>query len=105
MGMCMRLYEIRQNFKGAKVTDVRVCRGSSSSSSGSLNESTYQVESSPCYVAEGRRGKIMEIKNIFCIGRNYKNHALELGNEVPDQPLVFSKPTSALASADGSVLS
>lgn len=47
----------------------------------------------------------MEIKNIFCIGRNYKNHALELGNEVPDQPLVFSKPTSALASADGSVLS
>ena len=47
----------------------------------------------------------MEIKNIYCIGRNYKNHALELGNEVPDEPLVFSKPTSALAVADGSVLS
>lgn len=47
----------------------------------------------------------MEIKNIYCIGRNYKNHALELGNEIPEQPLVFSKPTSALAVADGSVLS
>lgn len=43
----------------------------------------------------------MGIKNIYCIGRNYKNHALELGNEVPDEPLVFSKPTNALVLADG----
>ena len=46
----------------------------------------------------------MEIRNIYCIGRNYKKHAVELGNDVPDQPLVFSKPTSALAAANGSVL-
>ncbi len=44
----------------------------------------------------------MNIKNIYCIGRNYKNHALELGNAVPEKPLVFSKPTSAVALADGS---
>ena len=43
----------------------------------------------------------MEINNIYCIGRNYKKHVLELGNEVPEKPLVFSKPTSALAYADG----
>lgn len=33
---------------------------------------------------------------IFCIGRNYADHAKELGNEVPDEPVVFMKPKSAL---------
>ena len=33
---------------------------------------------------------------IICIGRNYAAHAAELGNERPDQPLVFMKPGSAL---------
>lgn len=33
---------------------------------------------------------------IFCIGRNYVDHAKELNNPVPSQPLVFMKPTSAL---------
>lgn len=33
---------------------------------------------------------------IVCIGRNYVAHAAELGNEVPQEPLVFLKPPSAL---------
>ncbi len=33
---------------------------------------------------------------IFCIGRNYVNHAKELNNPVPKQPLVFMKPATAL---------
>ena len=33
---------------------------------------------------------------IFCIGRNYADHAKELGNEVPDEPVIFMKPKSAL---------
>ncbi len=33
---------------------------------------------------------------IFCIGRNYAEHAKELNNPVPKQPLVFCKPPSAL---------
>lgn len=33
---------------------------------------------------------------IFCIGRNYVAHALELGNEVPEEPVIFLKPKSAL---------
>jgi 2-keto-4-pentenoate hydratase/2-oxohepta-3-ene-1,7-dioic acid hydratase in catechol pathway len=33
---------------------------------------------------------------IICIGRNYKDHAKELNNPVPKQPLVFMKPPSAL---------
>jgi fumarylpyruvate hydrolase len=43
-----------------------------------------------------------EIKNIFCIGRNYANHALELGNAIPTSPILFSKPTHSLVKADGS---
>lgn len=33
---------------------------------------------------------------VFCIGRNYVAHAKELGNEVPDEPVIFMKPKSAL---------
>lgn len=33
---------------------------------------------------------------IVCVGRNYADHARELGNEVPKAPLLFFKPSSAL---------
>ena len=33
---------------------------------------------------------------IVCVGRNYVAHAKELGNEVPDRPMLFFKPPSAL---------
>jgi 2-keto-4-pentenoate hydratase/2-oxohepta-3-ene-1,7-dioic acid hydratase in catechol pathway len=33
---------------------------------------------------------------IVCIGRNYREHAAELGNDVPSEPLIFLKPPSAL---------
>jgi 2-keto-4-pentenoate hydratase/2-oxohepta-3-ene-1,7-dioic acid hydratase in catechol pathway len=33
---------------------------------------------------------------IVCVGRNYVEHARELGNEVPERPLLFFKPPSAL---------
>ena len=33
---------------------------------------------------------------IFCIGRNYVDHATELGNEIPEEPVIFMKPKSAL---------
>ncbi|HZQ22894.1 MAG TPA: fumarylacetoacetate hydrolase family protein [Terriglobales bacterium] len=33
---------------------------------------------------------------IICVGRNYREHAEELGNEVPQEPLIFFKPPSSL---------
>jgi 2-keto-4-pentenoate hydratase/2-oxohepta-3-ene-1,7-dioic acid hydratase in catechol pathway len=33
---------------------------------------------------------------IVCVGRNYLEHARELGNTVPDEPLIFLKPASSL---------
>src|SRR5699024_822116 len=48
------------------------------------------------------RGVVMNtIKNIFCIGRNYVEHVHELGNVVPEEPVVFTKPSHSLFMADG----
>ena len=33
---------------------------------------------------------------IFCIGRNYAKHAKEMGSDVPEEPIIFMKPKSAL---------
>ena len=33
---------------------------------------------------------------IFCVGRNYAEHAKELGNAVPEAPVIFMKPDTAL---------
>jgi 2-keto-4-pentenoate hydratase/2-oxohepta-3-ene-1,7-dioic acid hydratase in catechol pathway len=37
---------------------------------------------------------------IICIGRNYVAHARELNNEVPDRPVFFMKPDSALVTSN-----
>jgi fumarylpyruvate hydrolase len=41
---------------------------------------------------------VPDIRNIYCIGRNYRLHAAELGNEVPTSPMLFTKPTHAAMS-------
>ena len=41
------------------------------------------------------------IKNIYCVGRNYRLHAAELGNAVPTSPFLFAKPSYALVEANG----
>jgi 2-keto-4-pentenoate hydratase/2-oxohepta-3-ene-1,7-dioic acid hydratase in catechol pathway len=33
---------------------------------------------------------------IICVGRNYADHAKELGNAIPDEPVIFMKPKSAI---------
>jgi len=38
---------------------------------------------------------------IVCVGRNYREHAAELGNEVPKEPLLFLKPPSSLLGSRG----
>ncbi|HET7580318.1 MAG TPA: fumarylacetoacetate hydrolase family protein [Bacillales bacterium] len=45
-------------------------------------------------------------KNIFCIGKNYVDHAKELGSEadIPDHPLVFSKPPTTVIGTETPVL-
>lgn len=40
---------------------------------------------------------------IICVGRNYREHAKELGNEVPTEPLLFFKALSSLLAPGGTV--
>ena len=40
---------------------------------------------------------------IICVGRNYPAHAKELGNQVPDEPVIFLKPKNALIPLGGSI--
>ncbi|HKW18829.1 MAG TPA: fumarylacetoacetate hydrolase family protein [Terriglobales bacterium] len=47
-------------------------------------------------LAEATLLAAVEASKIVCIGRNYREHAAELGNEVPPEPLIFLKPPSSL---------
>ncbi len=40
---------------------------------------------------------------IVCVGRNYTAHAREMGNRIPDEPLLFFKPPSALLPSGGEI--
>jgi 2-keto-4-pentenoate hydratase/2-oxohepta-3-ene-1,7-dioic acid hydratase in catechol pathway len=40
---------------------------------------------------------------IVCVGRNYRDHAKELGNEVPKEPLIFLKPPSSVIAAGAAI--
>ncbi|MCK6074258.1 fumarylacetoacetate hydrolase family protein [Paenibacillus silvae] len=39
---------------------------------------------------------LTNICNVYCVGRNYKLHAEELGNAIPDEPMIFMKPSHAV---------
>src|SRR5271157_6455886 len=41
---------------------------------------------------------------IVCVGRNYLEHARELGNEAPAEPLIFLKPPSSLIASGDSIV-
>ena len=41
---------------------------------------------------------------LVCVGRNYAEHAAELGNEVPPEPLIFLKPPSTVVGPDEAVV-
>ena len=56
----------------------------------SAKTSLPATASGPRYDADHATAKIV------CVGRNYAEHAKELGNEVPGEPLIFLKPPSAL---------
>jgi len=42
-------------------------------------------------------GNTVQPSKILCVGRNYRAHIEELGNEIPDSMVVFNKPNSAIS--------
>jgi 2-keto-4-pentenoate hydratase/2-oxohepta-3-ene-1,7-dioic acid hydratase in catechol pathway len=61
------------------------------------------------WVPSGKRAPIARLLapiapcNIFCIGLNYSDHATETGAKIPDHPVVFMKPTSAVNHPGGAI--
>ena len=43
------------------------------------------------------RRQILQPSKVVCVGRNYTAHIEELNNQVPDQPVIFLKPNSAIS--------
>src|SRR5438270_1147191 len=58
----------------------------------------------PIPLAEANLLPPVEPTKIVCVGRNYREHAAELGNEVPSEPLLFFKPPSSLLAPGGTIL-
>ncbi|MNJ44305.1 Fumarylpyruvate hydrolase [compost metagenome] len=44
------------------------------------------------------------IANVYCVGRNYALHAQELGNDVPQEPMIFLKPSHAITTMNGNTI-
>jgi 2-keto-4-pentenoate hydratase/2-oxohepta-3-ene-1,7-dioic acid hydratase in catechol pathway len=42
-------------------------------------------------------------RKILCVGRNYRAHAKELGNEVPVEPMLFYKPATSILPTQGAI--
>jgi 2-keto-4-pentenoate hydratase/2-oxohepta-3-ene-1,7-dioic acid hydratase in catechol pathway len=62
---------------------------------------TRRIEAIP--LAEAALLPPVRPSKIVCVGRNYREHAAELGHDVPKEPLIFLKATSALLSPGGTV--
>src|SRR5215475_3203725 len=54
--------------------------------------------------AEARLLAPVDPRKIVCIGRNYAAHAAELGNEVPKDPMIFLKPSTAIVGPDQAIV-
>jgi len=61
----------------------------------SLPEVSGDVRLGPC---------VGKIGNFICIGLNYSDHAKESGMEVPKEPVIFSKITSAISGPNDDVI-
>lgn len=53
-------------------------------------------EAAPTFLMKIELGPDFAPSKIVCVGRNYAEHAAELGNEVPKEPLLFLKAPSAI---------
>jgi len=73
-------------------------------SGGVLPDFSRAKKISPQPLASAKLLYPAEPSKIVCVGRNYSEHAKELGNEVPKEPLIFFKPPSSLISAGDKIV-
>lgn len=64
----------------------------------------YRRREAKLPVSEVKLAAPCEPSKIVCVGRNYVEHAKELGNEIPKVPLIFLKPPSSIISNGENIL-
>ena len=64
----------------------------------------YRRDEAETPLAEVKLLAPSEPSKIVCVGRNYVEHAKELGNEIPKVPLIFLKPPSSVINPNDTVL-
>jgi 2-keto-4-pentenoate hydratase/2-oxohepta-3-ene-1,7-dioic acid hydratase in catechol pathway len=57
----------------------------------------------PIVLADATLLAPVQPSKIVCVGRNYREHADELGHEIPTEPLIFLKPPSSLLAPGGTI--
>jgi 2-keto-4-pentenoate hydratase/2-oxohepta-3-ene-1,7-dioic acid hydratase in catechol pathway len=67
---------------------------------GSLFDTGHPLQPAGKRLAIRRRLAPVIPSNIFCIGLNYREHAREGGQPIPDAPVVFMKPTTTVCHPD-----
>lgn len=55
-------------------------------------------------IDNANKGIRASIGKVVCVGRNYAEHARELGNEVPKTPILFMKPASSVVSVRNDIV-
>jgi len=68
-----------------------------------MTEFVIAVPKTPSLAVEGQSARF-PLRRVYCVGRNYSEHAREMGHD-PDRepPFFFSKPADAVVPASGSV--
>jgi len=64
----------------------------------------HEEEMQPIALSEAHLLAPVNPSKIVCVGRNYRDHAKELGNDVPTEILIFLKPPSALLAPEAKIV-
>jgi 2-keto-4-pentenoate hydratase/2-oxohepta-3-ene-1,7-dioic acid hydratase in catechol pathway len=67
------------------------------------NAAAWSFDFEPIALRDAKLLEPVTPSKIVCVGRNYRDHAKELGNEVQAEPLLFYKPPSSLLAPGGTV--
>lgn len=65
---------------------------------------TFRVEKRGLPISRVRLLPPVMPGKIICVGRNYREHSREMGNPVPEEPLIFLKPASAIIGPGETIL-
>ncbi len=63
-----------------------------------------QLSGSPVLLEKVKLHAPVKPSKIVCVGRNYAEHAAELGNQVPPEPLIFLKPPTTIIGPDDAIV-